>query len=208
MVVFWVSLALRPSFFYSISLPLTSVSIQSLLRTGPLWALENTTVVSVIPSDVYNLMVQLILETVIHILLPPSWVAFMAVFIASIYLFRKCRFENINLKTRKQLRRKTEHVLLWNEYSKLYFRACLLFQIYFSEYPPTCYPKKERCWEQKQRDWEAGNLRHDLQIFWLHRWADWGLEPVKRWLSKSTHPFNSAHHIPNPNFLYQGWAII
>lgn len=120
----------------------TSVSVQSLFRTGLVCAQENTAVVSVIPSDVYTLTMQLILETMIHTLLPPSWVAFMAAFIASIYLFRKCHFKNINLKTRKQLRRKIERVLLWNEFNKLYFRACPLFQIYFSEWPSTCYPKK------------------------------------------------------------------
>lgn len=49
-----------------------------------------------------------ILGTMTHILLPPSWVAFMARFTAPIYLFRECHFENKNLKMRKQLKRKIE----------------------------------------------------------------------------------------------------
>lgn len=94
-------------------------------------------------SGTHILTMQPGLGTMIHILLPPYWVAFMAGFIAPIYLFRKCRFENINLKTRKQLRRKIECALFWNEFNKLYFRTFLLFQIYFSECPSTSYPKKK-----------------------------------------------------------------
>lgn len=109
-----------PVSFIAFFSPFTSVSVQSAFRAGLLWAQENTAVVSVIPSDVYFLTMKPILETMIHILLPPSWVAFMAAFIASIYLFRECHFENINLKTGKQLRKKIERVFLWNESNKLY----------------------------------------------------------------------------------------
>lgn len=62
----------------------------------------------------------LTLGPVIHALLPPCWVAFMAGFITPIYLFRRRHFENINLKMRKQFRRKIECVLFGNKFKKLF----------------------------------------------------------------------------------------
>lgn len=162
------------------------------------------------PSDVYSLTVLLILETVIHILLPTSWVAFMAVFIASIYLFRECHFQNINLKTREQLRRKTERVLVWNEYNKLYFRACPLFQIYLSEYLPTCYPKRERCWEWKQREkrgWKPKTCPLNTFTSQMSRQRS---RAMKNWLYKSTHPFIllavSQPSLPGLGYSLHFWA--
>lgn len=66
----------------------------------------------------------------------------MAPFIATIYLFRRCHFENRNLKMGKTLRRKKkEHVLLGNEFNKtVFFGMFPLVQIYFSACPPTPSP--------------------------------------------------------------------
>lgn len=188
MVPFLGILALRPSFFYNNSLPPHPHLLLECLFS-PCWEQVHSETKRTKLLVSFPVTVRLILETVIHILLPPSWVAFMAAFIASIYLFKKCHFENINLKARQPLRRNTERVHLFNEYSKLYFWACPLFQIYFSKCPPTCYPKRGRCRQWKQRKREAWSLRLALQTLSLHKWADWGLEMVKRWPSKSTHPF-------------------
>lgn len=140
MANFWAILALRHREILLCCFP--HYILQRLLspRLAHASPLENTTIVSVIHGDMYILTILLILGTMIHILLPPYWFAFMAGFITPIYLFRKHHFENINLKTRKQLRRKIEFFGL--SLTNCVFQNISTFWIYFFECPHTPYPKK------------------------------------------------------------------